>query len=98
MPVLSLNELRAVMERNGATGFLTKVMVAGALTESSGNTDAVGDGGHSIGIFQLHDQGLGHGMTAAQSFELRSCLHSHSLPSLCAHMARRCSPRFSARG
>jgi hypothetical protein len=66
MSVLSLNELRAVMERNGATGFLTKVMVAGALTESSGNTDAVGDGGHSIGIFQLHDQGLGHGMTAAQ--------------------------------
>ena len=66
MPVLSATELRAVMERNGASGFLAKVMVAGALAESGGDTDAIGDEGHSVGIFQLHDHGLGHGMTVAQ--------------------------------
>ena len=38
--------------------FLKAVM----LIESGGRPDAVGDGGHSVGLFQLHDQGYGHGM------------------------------------
>ena len=32
------------------------------LSESGGRPDAVGDSGHSVGLFQLHDQGYGHGM------------------------------------
>jgi len=38
--------------------FLKSVM----LIESGGQPDAVGDGGHSVGLFQLHDQGYGAGM------------------------------------
>lgn len=38
--------------------FLKAVM----LIESGGRPDAVGDSGHSVGLFQLHDQGYGHGM------------------------------------
>jgi len=38
--------------------FLKAVM----LIESGGRPDAVGDGGHSVGLFQLHDMGYGHGM------------------------------------
>lgn len=38
--------------------FLKAVM----LSESGGRPDAIGDNGHSVGLFQLHDQGYGHGM------------------------------------
>lgn len=38
--------------------FLKAVM----LSESAGRPDAVGDQGHSVGLFQLHDQGYGAGM------------------------------------
>lgn len=38
--------------------FLKAVM----LSESGGRSDAVGDSGHSVGLFQLHDQGYGAGM------------------------------------
>lgn len=38
--------------------FLKAVM----LIESGGRPDAVGDSGHSVGLFQLHDQGYGAGM------------------------------------
>lgn len=42
--------------------FLKAVMLA----ESGGRPDAVGDNGHSVGLFQLHDQGYGHGMGDAR--------------------------------
>lgn len=38
--------------------FLKAVM----LSESAGRPDAIGDQGHSVGLFQLHDQGYGAGM------------------------------------
>lgn len=38
--------------------FLKAVM----LSESGGRPDAIGDNGHSVGLFQLHDQGYGAGM------------------------------------
>lgn len=31
--------------------------------ESGGNPEAIGDNGHSVGLFQMHDQGAGHGMS-----------------------------------
>ena len=42
--------------------FLKAVM----LSESGGNPNAIGDSGHSVGLFQLHDQGYGHGMGDAR--------------------------------
>ncbi len=39
--------------------FLKAVM----LSESGGRPDAVGDQSHSVGLFQLHDQGYGTGMS-----------------------------------
>ena len=38
--------------------FLGAVMMA----ESGGNPNAVGDEGHSVGLFQLHDEGMGRGL------------------------------------
>lgn len=38
--------------------FLKAVM----LSESGGRADAVGDSGHSVGLFQLNDEGYGFGM------------------------------------
>jgi soluble lytic murein transglycosylase-like protein len=42
--------------------FLKAVM----LSESGGRSDAIGDNGHSVGLFQLHDQGYGAGMGDAR--------------------------------
>jgi soluble lytic murein transglycosylase-like protein len=42
--------------------FLKAVM----LSESGGNPDAIGDSGHSVGLFQLHDRGYGYGMGDAR--------------------------------
>jgi hypothetical protein len=38
--------------------------IVNAWHESGLRAGAVGDGGHSIGLFQLHDKGGGHGLTA----------------------------------
>ena len=51
-----LNRLGA--KYNVPPTFLKSVMLA----ESGGNPNAVGDAGHSVGLFQLHDQGYGYGM------------------------------------
>lgn len=42
--------------------FLKAVMIS----ESGGRPDAVGDNGHSVGLFQLHDRGYGSGMGDAR--------------------------------
>ncbi|MDP8921926.1 MAG: peptidoglycan DD-metalloendopeptidase family protein [Chloroflexota bacterium] len=60
---LSVVELFALVRGHGADSGLDRIMVAAALAESGGNTEAVGDGGHSIGLWQMHDQGLGAGMS-----------------------------------
>ncbi|MGE3075726.1 MAG: transglycosylase SLT domain-containing protein [Dehalococcoidia bacterium] len=49
---------RAGQKYNVPPLFLKAVM----LIESGGRPDAVGDAGHSVGLFQLHDQGYGAGM------------------------------------
>lgn len=49
---------RAGQKYNVPPLFLKSVM----LIESGGHPDAVGDAGHSVGLFQLHDQGYGSGM------------------------------------
>jgi soluble lytic murein transglycosylase-like protein len=37
--------------------------------ESNGNPRAVGDAGHSVGLFQLHDRGVGYGYTVEQRYD-----------------------------
>jgi hypothetical protein len=64
--VLSTDELFALVRHHGAGEGLDVIVVGAALTESGGNTEAVGDNGHSIGLWQMHDQGLGAGMTREQ--------------------------------
>lgn len=44
------------------TSQLAALAIATAFTESGLNPNAVGDNGHSVGLFQLHDQGMGYGM------------------------------------
>src|SRR5262249_21588514 len=70
MPKLAVSDLYTLVRNHGAKPGVDRCMVAGALQESGGDLDARGDweGGHahSVGLWQLHDQGLGAGMTEAQ--------------------------------
>lgn len=66
--ILSVSDLFDLAHRHGAQSGVAHCVVAGALVESGGNTDAVGDNGHSVGLWQMHDQGLGSGL----SYEQRS--------------------------
>ena len=70
MPILGVDQLYELVRRHGATSGLDRSLVAGALEESGGNTDArgdwEGDHPHAIGLWQLHDQGAGAAMTVAQ--------------------------------
>lgn len=66
MAILSVDDLSDLLARHAVNGDLAKIMVAAALLESGGDTDAVGDSGHSIGLFQLHDHGLGAGLSVQQ--------------------------------
>jgi len=47
-------------------GVPPEYILALILAESGGRADAVGDGGHSVGLFQLHDRGVGTGYTVEQ--------------------------------
>ena len=58
--------IERVLRSNGYDYRTVGAAIANAIGESGLNPDAVGDSGHSVGVFQLHDQGGGHGMTHAQ--------------------------------
>jgi cell wall-associated NlpC family hydrolase len=66
MAVLTREEVFALLARHGIEGELAAIMAAGALAESGWDPQRRGDAGHSVGLFQLHDQGLGAGLSAAQ--------------------------------
>jgi hypothetical protein len=67
--ILSIADLYALVRSRGAEPVLDRIMVAGALTESGGNPRAIGDNGHSAGLWQMHDAGLGAGMTLEQRMD-----------------------------
>jgi soluble lytic murein transglycosylase-like protein len=46
-----------------------RVVEAIMLAESEGNPNAIGDRGKSIGLFQLHEQGLGYGMSKEERLD-----------------------------
>lgn len=60
------DEAQKAAQRRGLNDQQTKELVATAIAtadaESGLNPNAVGDQGHSVGLFQLHDQGMGYGM------------------------------------
>ena len=63
-------EMATIIEREFRAAGFSPAMAAAAIVnawyESRLNPDAMGDGGHSIGLFQLHDRGGGAGMTVEQ--------------------------------
>jgi hypothetical protein len=63
---------RAMAEEYGrAYGVPADYILALIKTESNGNPQAIGDNGHSVGLFQLHDQGVGHGLSVEQRMDPR---------------------------
>jgi len=68
--ILSVAELFELVRGQGAEPGVDRIMVAAALAESGGDTDAEGDVeagfAHAIGLWQMHDHGLGTGLTRAQ--------------------------------
>jgi cell wall-associated NlpC family hydrolase len=70
MARLTVAELYALVRRHGAAAGVDRCMVAGAEAESEGDPacqgDFEGDHPHSIGLWQLNDQGLGAGLSAAE--------------------------------
>lgn len=58
--------VRIIFEEFRKAGFhrgVALAAVANAWAESSLNPNAVGDAGKSVGLFQLHEAGVGHGMS-----------------------------------
>jgi hypothetical protein len=51
---LNADQLRELVASVGLSGEPARIAVAVALAESSGRTDAIGDGGASIGLWQIH--------------------------------------------
>lgn len=52
-------------------GWLTVAAVANAYRESALDPTAVGDSGHSVGLFQLYDKGAGAGYSVAERMDPR---------------------------
>ena len=50
-------------------GLEHNILLAVAKVESNMDNHVIGDGGHSVGAFQLHDQGAGAEMTVAQRMD-----------------------------
>lgn len=65
--ILTPADLLALCQRHGVPPGVARIATACALVESGGVTDGPpGDNGHSVGLWQLHDAGLGAGMTVVE--------------------------------
>jgi len=63
MPTYTREEIIAIISEEAArVGIAPALALAMAEMESGLNPNAVGDDGHSVGLYQLHDQGMGAGM------------------------------------
>jgi len=56
-------------EYGGEAGVPPEFILALIKAESNGNPRAVGDAGHSVGLFQLHDRGVGYGYTVEERYD-----------------------------
>lgn len=66
---LSKAQMYELVRRHGAEPGLDRALLAGAWGESKWDTEAVGDSGHSYGLWQMYDQGQGAGMTPAERMD-----------------------------
>jgi hypothetical protein len=57
--------IQAEFARAGYNGIAAAAAVVNAIAESGLNAGAIGDGGSSVGLFQLHENGGGSGMSVA---------------------------------
>lgn len=77
---------KPLVERLCAEWGADVAIIAGMVDKESGwNPDAVGDNGHSIGLLQLHDAGLGYGLSA----DLRRDPETNLRVGIGAHVAYR---------
>jgi LAS superfamily LD-carboxypeptidase LdcB len=60
--------VKEIAEKHGVDPLLA---VATMLQESGGNSRAIGDGGDSVGLFQLNENGLGAGMSVEERMDPR---------------------------
>lgn len=49
---------------------LARCMQAARKAESGGNPYAIGDAGASVGLYMLHSQGVGHGLSVEQRYDV----------------------------
>lgn len=61
--IANINMIQNMTIQSGYSLRMAAAMVANAWHESGIRSDAVGDSGNSVGLFQLHKRGAGHGMT-----------------------------------
>ena len=66
MAKLTCEAMYALVWSHRAEAGVDQAMVTGAKAESDWDPNAVGDNGASIGLWQMHENGLGAGMTAAE--------------------------------
>ena len=66
---LSPAALYSLVKRHGACRALATIMVAAARVESGSDPRRMGDAGHSAGLWQEHDQGLGAGLSYEERFD-----------------------------
>lgn len=67
-----LTNARIIEREFTAAGFKPPVVAAAiinAIAESGLRNDAVGDAGASVGLFQLHERGGGHGMSSQERMD-----------------------------
>ena len=56
-------------EYSAETGVPLDIFLSLIQAESGGNQYAVGDGGASVGLFQLHERGVGYGLTVEERYD-----------------------------
>ena len=65
----SLRWLNIAQQYSQKTGVPPEYFLALIQAESGGNNQAVGDGGSSVGLFQLHSRGVGYGLSVEERFD-----------------------------
>jgi len=66
----------AIMAECEVAALQPEAVAAVAVVESRLNPGAIGDDGHSLGMWQLHDEGAGAGMTDDERIGILSSTHA----------------------
>lgn len=92
--------MAAMIEEEFLAAGLPKSAAAAAIinakAESRLRPGAIGDRGHSVGLFQLHDRGGGHGMSVEERADARTNIRTILKREVLAGMGRRFRERAAA--